>query len=183
MDAKCKCFTSRRQARNQEPSILRKSSFLNLLALAVNTWCIASLPVCSSTQLYKINADLNSYQVSRSEATPHENSLWKNCIVRSDNTNCVLVVPFFSRSVEGKLLEEATAPLVDALGEPGPCMSCLRPHDVTLPSPPHHTHTHTHTHTHIRTVKHNPQTGNLRALVKILLELAGTLRDESKCER
>ena len=38
--------------------------------------------------------------------------------------------------MEGKLLEEATAPLVDALGEPGPCMSRLRPHDVTLPSPP-----------------------------------------------
>ena len=32
-------------------------------------------------------------------------------------------------------------------------------------------------------VKHNPLSGNLRALVKKWLELATNLRDESQCER
>jgi len=32
-------------------------------------------------------------------------------------------------------------------------------------------------------VKNNPQSGNLRGLVKRLLELAALLKDESKCER
>jgi hypothetical protein len=32
-------------------------------------------------------------------------------------------------------------------------------------------------------VKNNPQSGNLRTLIKLLLELAGQLKDESKCER
>ena len=36
---------------------------------------------------------------------------------------------------------------------------------------------------YLSTVKHNPQSGNLRTLVKRCLELATNLRDESQCER
>lgn len=35
----------------------------------------------------------------------------------------------------------------------------------------------------VTAVKHNPHSGNLRALVKKFLELATNLRDESQCER
>lgn len=76
-------------------------------------------------------------------------------------------------SVEGKLLEEATAPLVEALGEKRHFhLSKFTLYTLSIVLSALYC-----------AVKHNPQTGNLRVLVRTMLELAASLRDETKCER